>query len=260
MNKPIKILKGLIIISAIVLPILVFAQDNTNVKYNLIQPLPGVQSVPDFPTFISFFIPFLLGLAGLLSLIQIVRGGIMRAVSGGNPSAVGDANDMIWQAILGLLLALSAYLILNTINPDLVNLKFEPLNIQIAPPLGTTPNPGQQRPGLNQQCSINIGCEPPYECSVSTSPPTCKQPTVPNSKKPGLNQNCSPVTGCDSTHTPPLICQQFGSGEDAYFKCVERTPLFGQNHICTPQTEPNGGCRPELKCRLNSTGRTTCQP
>src|SRR3989344_867902 len=147
MKNAIKIFSGLTVISVIILPIFVFAQ-NTSVKYNLIQPLPGVQDVPDFPTWISIFIPFLLGLAGLFALIQIVRGGIMRAVSGGNPSAVGEANDMIWQAILGLILALSAYLILNTINPDLVNLRFAPLDIRIAPPICPTENPQQQRPGL----------------------------------------------------------------------------------------------------------------
>ena len=234
-----------------------FAQD-TSVKYNLIQPLPGVQSVSDFPTFISLFIPFLLGLAGLFALIQIVRGGIQRAVSGGNPSAVGEANDMIWQAILGLVLALSAYLILNTINPDLVNLKFAPLDIRIAPPIGPIENPEQKRPGLGQQCSIGIGCESPLECSVSTSPPTCKQSSVPNNEKPGLNQSCSPVIGC-RTQTPALVCEQIGTGEDAFFECIERTQLLGQNQICNSQINLNGGCRPELRCKLTSLGRSTCQ-
>ncbi len=144
-----------------------FAQD-TSVKYNLIQPLPGIQSVPDFPTWTSIFIPFLLGLAGLLSLIQIVRGGIMRAVSGGNPSAIGDANDMIWQAILGLVLALSAYLILNTINPDLVNLKFEPLEIRIAPPAETAQNCDEKKcPASKPEC-VMINNKP--EC-LATIPP-----------------------------------------------------------------------------------------
>ena len=218
MKGTIKILKTLALLSVIVLPVFAFAQD-TNVQYNLIQPLPGVQAVPDFPTWISIFIPFLLGLAGLAALIQIIRGGISRAVSGGNPSAISDANDMIWQAILGLILALSAYLILNTINPDLVNLRFAPLDIRIAPPIGPTENPQQQRPGLGQQCSIGIGCESPLECSVSTSPPTCKQSSTPNNEKPGLNQNCSPVIGC-KTQTPALVCEQIGTGEDAFFKCI----------------------------------------
>lgn len=106
-----------------------FAQN----QYNLIEPLPGIQQVKDFPDFVSRFIPFLLAFAALAAFVQIVFGGILRATSGGNPSAIGDANDRIWQAILGLVLALSAYLILNTINPDLVSLRFFPERVEIKP-------------------------------------------------------------------------------------------------------------------------------
>ena len=107
------------------------AQDFT--QYNLIEPLPGIQQVKDFPDFLSRFIPFLLAFAALAAFVQIVRGGIQRAVSGGNPSAIGEANDIIWKAILGLVLAFSAYLILYTINPDLVSLNFFPEHLEIAP-------------------------------------------------------------------------------------------------------------------------------
>lgn len=169
MRKAIKIFSGLVVISVIILPTFAFAQDS-NVQYNLIQPLPGVQSVPDFPTFLyddetgSGFIPFLLGLAGLLSLIQIIRGGIMRAVSGGNSSAISDANDMIWQAILGLVLALSGYLILSTINPDLVNLRFAPLDIRIAPSeSGEESLTPEEREMLGKRYYTQSGCE--EECT-----------------------------------------------------------------------------------------------
>src|SRR3989344_2071201 len=233
------------------------AQDSAT--YKLIEPLPGIQEVKDFPDFVTRFIPFLLAFAALAAFVQIVFGGILRATSGGNPSAIGDANDRIWMAILGLVLALSAYLILNTINPDLVSLRFFVPKVEIkAPELPPAPNPSQTRPGLNQQCSLNTGCEPPYECSFSrsTQSTTCIEPTTPIEGRPNLGQSCSPAIGCNPNRSPALICQQIGSGEDARFECVERTPLFGENHVCDPQAQPNGGCRPELRCRLGSTGQT----
>src|SRR3989344_6396722 len=133
----------------------VFAQDSAT--YKLIEPLPGIQEVKDFPDFVTRFIPFLLAFAALAAFVQIVFGGILRATSGGNPTAIGDANDRIWQAILGLVLALSAYLILNTINPDLVSLKFFVQPVKIAP----TATEGQKKEDL---CKAT--CKPEEQCQV----------------------------------------------------------------------------------------------
>jgi hypothetical protein len=43
--------------------------------------------------------------------------------SQGNPSATGDAKDKIQKALLGLLLVLASFLILQIINPELTLLK-----------------------------------------------------------------------------------------------------------------------------------------
>ncbi len=75
--------------------------------------------------------------------------GIEYAIS----EAVGtkqQAIEGIQQAILGLMLALASWLILNTINPQLVNLQF---NI---PPLGGTTPTQQQPPPTTQPQNPNI--------------------------------------------------------------------------------------------------------
>ncbi len=64
-----------------------------------------------------------LGLIGAVAVGMIVFGGIQYAASSGNPSKQNDARDRIAQAIWGVVLLLCAYLILNTINPELVKLK-----------------------------------------------------------------------------------------------------------------------------------------
>ncbi|MCR4306846.1 MAG: pilin [Candidatus Yonathbacteria bacterium] len=63
----------------------------------------------------------MVGVAGVLAVIMIVIGGLEYIASAANPSAKASAKNRIWAAIGGLLLALSSYLILQTINPDLVN-------------------------------------------------------------------------------------------------------------------------------------------
>lgn len=63
---------------------------------------------------------FLLGFVGIAAMGSIVYGGVLYIISAGNPSRVGEAKTAIWNGIIGLLVAGFGYLILLTINPDLV--------------------------------------------------------------------------------------------------------------------------------------------
>jgi len=64
-----------------------------------------------------------LGIVGALALGMIIFGGLQYSMSAGDPSRQRDARDRITQALWGVVLLLSAYLILKTINPELVNIK-----------------------------------------------------------------------------------------------------------------------------------------
>lgn len=94
--------------------------------YTLLQPLPGMgQKLPVekiLPAYLSSLFKFMLVLAGALAVLMLVFAGIMYITSGGNASTIEKAKSRIWSAIGGLVLAVSAYLILYTINPNLVNL------------------------------------------------------------------------------------------------------------------------------------------
>ena len=65
-----------------------------------------------------------LSLVGIVAFVQIVWGGFLVLTSAGNTSKYGEAMNKIKNAILGIVLLFSSYLILNTINPDLVNFNF----------------------------------------------------------------------------------------------------------------------------------------
>ena len=69
-------------------------------------------------------------LAAVLAVIEIVVGGLQYALSESLFSKE-DALDRIKMALLGLFIALVSWLILNTINPELVNLKDPTLNLNI---------------------------------------------------------------------------------------------------------------------------------
>lgn len=79
-------------------------------------------TTPDFLEYLNWLYKVLLGSTGILALIMIVAGGIMYIFAGasGKPQDVSKAKTMILSAIAGLLLALGSWIILNTINPDLL--------------------------------------------------------------------------------------------------------------------------------------------
>ncbi len=62
-----------------------------------------------------------LTLVGIVAFVQIMLGGFLLLTAAGNTSKTGQAMDKIKNAILGIVLLFSSYLILKTINPDLVN-------------------------------------------------------------------------------------------------------------------------------------------
>ena len=109
----------------------------------------GLPSVPpgqlpvgqELPSYINYLFIFGLGLIAVLALGQMMFGGIQYILAAGNVAKHEEAKDTIQQALLGLGLLLASYLLLRTINPDLVNLK--------NPDLTPTQFKGQPPPGMN---------------------------------------------------------------------------------------------------------------
>ena len=102
------------------------------------------------PTMARDLYKFLVGSAGMVAVVVMMAGGYLWLFAGGNTARVGQAKDYISGAVIGLTLALGSYMILNMINPDLINMKdFE---IPTVPKI-TIPEPptvaGYKWPGLD---------------------------------------------------------------------------------------------------------------
>ena len=69
----------------------------------------------DFVTMALNIINLLLGLSGIVALTMIVRGGVQMLLSAGKPDKVAQGKSTITNALLGLTIALGAYLIINTV-------------------------------------------------------------------------------------------------------------------------------------------------
>ena len=79
----------------------------------------------ELPRCINQIYVWSLGVAALLALLMMIIGGYYYMTASGNAEQSGKGIDMIWGAVIGLALLFGAYLLLSTINPDLVNLKFD---------------------------------------------------------------------------------------------------------------------------------------
>ena len=72
---------------------------------------------------IQYIFVFALSIVGLAVIAAFVWAGIEYMTAGDNSSKVSSARSRMWSAVQGLIILLGSYIILNTINPDLVNIR-----------------------------------------------------------------------------------------------------------------------------------------
>ena len=75
------------------------------------------------PQLVQYFFNFAIAIGGIAAFAMLVLGGFRFLTSAGNPTSQKDAKDIITSAVIGLLLLLSSYLLLQVINPDILTLK-----------------------------------------------------------------------------------------------------------------------------------------
>jgi Type IV secretion system pilin len=145
------------------------AQNPTQITIN--PNLPGTYPINSFPGLIANFYSFALVIAGVLAFGAIVYGGIKYATGRGNPSRESEGKSWITNALLGLLLLGAAYIILRTINPQLVSLQIPGLpqiSAVYIPGVGVTTAPPQVGGGT---CAAIT--DPSNPCSVSNVQSAC---------------------------------------------------------------------------------------
>ena len=79
--------------------------------------------------YVKYLVNLFIWIAGILALAGLIYGGILYLISTGKPDRMVSAKNQISAAFFGLLILLSSYLVLNTINPQLTELKLEPLEL-----------------------------------------------------------------------------------------------------------------------------------
>jgi hypothetical protein len=96
-----------------------------SISMNIPGTSPNASTTPG--AFVANFYQFALMIGGILAFGVIVYGGVRYMASVGNPSGQSDAKEWIEAALLGLLLLVGAYFVLNIVNPNLTNLALPPI-------------------------------------------------------------------------------------------------------------------------------------
>ena len=92
-------------------------------EYKLLEAFPGFFNKgdsPDLPEMVEAIYKFGIWTIGIAGLLMMTVGGVMYMGSAGNNATAESAKKIITDSLLGIIVALGAYLFLYVINPDLV--------------------------------------------------------------------------------------------------------------------------------------------
>lgn len=154
-------------------------------SYTITTNLPGVENIVagnsasgiTIAGYVAAIYKGALALVGFVAFIAIVYWGFVYTFSAGNTSKTGEATKGITQAILGLVLLLAGYLILNFVNPALVNIQQTDTSLSNIKSIDKPDKSGETPGGYTGGAVIggrvcgSIDCAPGYACA---SPGNCQ--------------------------------------------------------------------------------------
>ncbi|MDP2669319.1 MAG: hypothetical protein Q8P07_05865 [bacterium] len=143
---------------------------------------------------IVWFVLFQLAIPVLT--VALLVGGVMILISAGNQSLREKGKALIWNGVIGILIAFTAYLVINTIIATIANNKFTAawMDIEGCPEVGAS----SQGCGGGAPCGVNMVCENgacvmggATSCGTGpacTPPQTCQNGTCVTSGSPTLTE------------------------------------------------------------------------
>lgn len=170
--------------------------------YKMNVEIPGLdlgkdKFAPDLATYLQAIFSFLIWGAIILAMLMIIVGGFYYLSSAGTASRASEGKDRVKWAIYGLILALSSYVILNFINPDLVRPKLPGITaldkadkVKIILPPG--PGSKQATQTVDRICYYQEDCNYDLKCETQRTEYQC-----PNDlKKFSSEQECEKEENC----------------------------------------------------------------
>jgi len=93
------------------------------------RPDTGVMSSDLLAKYVKGFYTYGLSIAGILAAVVLRAGGILWLTSAGNDSRISQAKELIIGSVTGMIILFCSWILLNTINPDLI--KLQPIDMKV---------------------------------------------------------------------------------------------------------------------------------
>lgn len=123
-NKPLVLLLLVTILALLAANLAVAGDPGLEIEY---PNLPSVQTPNTVRTILPVYVTYIINLAiifsGLIIFGSLLYAGFLYMTSSGNPAALNNSKDRMLSSFLGIIVLLSSYLIFQTINPELIELK-----------------------------------------------------------------------------------------------------------------------------------------
>lgn len=200
----------------------------------------ALNSGSTLPQFIAYVFYFFITISGIIGVIAIVVGGFEFLASAGNETLISDAKDRIRSAVFGIILLFCIFILVRTINPDLINLRSSLLSTVSVLPNGTyivTPLPGGVSALPNSHNTFGIpyanaqdsggdeDCEEDYDCEIYGDWEWWLAPIIdPDTDKDDIHQesNSYIIRECDDNSIETFqIYYQKGHVEDSRTRTVD---------------------------------------
>lgn len=226
------------------------------------KPIPGIEFLTTLNTcstpgdLLSAVYVFALSMVGISALIMLTLGGVKYMLAGDrDPSS---AKEMMKNAFIGLIIAFVAWLILYTINPDLVKtleLNLSPIGTPTAStntpnlPPGTPPSPITGTATQGSQC-VGVSTNPSQMC---VSGLTCLTNFTDAASCRSANGNESGV--CQTACPQAPVALQLGVACDTSSQCDSSAALE-----CRQLVLNNSGIQQQCRTATAALGSGRCLP
>jgi hypothetical protein len=91
-------------------------------------PIAGIGQVQSFGAYFQLWYSFAIGAVGVLATVMLMWGGFKWLTSRGNSGVISESKQIIWSALIGVVLAFLSYTILYLVNPRLTTIGLPTLN------------------------------------------------------------------------------------------------------------------------------------
>jgi hypothetical protein len=209
--------------------------------------------------------------AGILAAIVLMGGGVLWLISGGNQSKVSKAKDIIGGSLIGLGILFSGYLLFNTINPALLEMKPITSITTIGAPVGSASRLGccscvfiLHKPIIandyRSSCQASIGLDE-EQCTeickneaseLWTLGTVLTTGSISNSPLQKWDNTCQEATAETAARCAPLTTEQAGSFPTVFYtqgwsfdqtieeQIVDMSPELAQFLNCMRANLPSG--------------------